>query len=867
MTKGPRRRSALLFSGLVLVTVFFLAAVWDFLIGDRVNSFLGIENPVESLGVKWELVVMSTLFAAIAMIVTALALGRLSRRRERAEEERFQSTFAQAAVGIALMAPDGHYLRVNPKLCEILGYSAEELGGLNYEQVTYPEDLEGDRRTLEDFLAGKLDTYSSDKRYIRKNGDMIWAHRTTTLIRTPSGEPAHFTTTIEDITEHRQILEELRDSEERYARAVSGTNDGVWDRDLKTGKTYFSPRWAEMLGYTPEELDPVFDTFTNLIHPDDKERMLAAVDAHMKRDALYDVEFRLRRKDGEYCWVRARGRAVRDEDGKPVLMAGSTTDISERKRGEEELRKSEASLANAQRIGRFGNWDWNLITGEVYRSAGIYRIFGTTPEEFPASFEGYLDMVHPEDRETVAATFQGTFDVKTTHSFDYRVMRPDGDIRIVHEDGEVKFNGAGEPEYISGTVRDITESRRAEELLRESEAKLRQAQKMEAVGQLTGGVAHDFNNLLAIILGNLEIARERMTAGDETGKFLDTATRAARRGADLVRRLLAFSRRQSLKNEVLDINERVMGMVDLIGRSLGETIDIRTDLAANLWPAFVDSGEFESLLLNLALNGRDAMPRGGGIGIVTGNAEIEDTGENEGEELEPGRYVRLVVTDTGSGMSGEVLDQAFEPFFTTKEFGGGSGLGLSMAHGFVKQSGGKITIDSEVGVGTRVEVYLPCPPTGFKQLETTDPETARKSAGGEMILVVEDDADVRQLTVAVLASLGYGTVEAAHGRAALEVLDRTPDIVLVFTDIVLPGGMSGAELAQKIRTDRDDDVKILLTSGYPRDEIQRHGKLDDLELIRKPYRKPELARKLNDLLRQGGGAEAGVPEPRGRTSA
>ena len=400
-------------------------------------------------------------------------------------------------------------------------------------------------------------------------------------------------------------------------------------------------------------------------------------------------------------------------------------------------------------------------------------------------------------------------------------------------------------------ARDITQRK-------QSEAQLRQAQKMQAIGQLTGGIAHDFNNLLAIIMGNLELLHEQLTAQPRLHQLTQQALKAVDRGANLSRRLLAFARRQPLLAQPTDLNQRVLGMLDLLRRTLGATIQIDTILAADLEQTLIDPDQFENALLNLVINARNAMPQGGRLTLETANVRL-DAGYAAHEEVQPGSYVMLAVSDTGTGMTPEVLERVFEPFFTTKETGKGSGLGLSMVYGLVKQSGGHITIYSEPGQGTTVRLYLP--PTSSAATPAAEPPPVADSAiqgQGETILVVEDDADVRLFAVNALHGMGYEVQQAGDAETAIRLLETMPRIALLFTDIVLPGEMDGVRLAAEAQR-RYPGLRVLFTSGYTEHALIGSGQIaEGVDVLAKPYRKVELGKKLRMLL---GGAKSGMDDP------
>jgi signal transduction histidine kinase len=400
-------------------------------------------------------------------------------------------------------------------------------------------------------------------------------------------------------------------------------------------------------------------------------------------------------------------------------------------------------------------------------------------------------------------------------------------------------------------------------LRQEAESTLFQAQKMEAVGQLTGGIAHDFNNLLTIILGNLDTVRRYVADLAKTGtgaelrakltQPIDSAVQGAKSAAQLTQRLLAFSRRQALEPARIDANRLVSGMLDMLKRSLGAEISIETVLGAGVWPTFADPHQLENALLNLALNAKDAMPEGGCLTIETANTYLDQGYVRRFGDVDAGQYVVLCVTDTGTGIPKEILDRVFEPFFTTKGAGHGSGLGLAMVHGFVKQSGGHMRIYSEEGQGTTVKIYLPrlttaeevkAAPAG----KSADISPVPRARADETVLVVEDNEGVRDYAKEVLQELGYNVLEAGDANQALEVLARARRVDLLFTDVVLPGGTNGRELANQARS-AHPTLPVLYTTGYTRNAIVHQGRLDaDVELLNKPYTQQDLARKVRDLL-------------------
>ena len=454
---------------------------------------------------------------------------------------------------------------------------------------------------------------------------------------------------------------------------------------------------------------------------------------------------------------------------------------------------------------------------------------------------------HPDDRERTRAEVARLAAGGLTLAFENRFRHKDGSYRTL------SWTAAPEGGLLYCAARDVTAERDRQAELEQTQEALRQAQKMETVGQLTGGVAHDFNNLLQIITGNLELLQRNLpTEPPKLKRAADNAMTGAKRAVTLTQRLLAFSRRQPLAPKPIDANALVSGMSDLLHRTLGEPVELRTVLEPGLWRTDADPNQLENAILNLAVNARDAMVEGGKLTIETANTHLDRSYAAHNTDVDPGQYVSISVSDTGIGMSADTVGRVFEPFFTTKDVGKGTGLGLSMVYGFVKQSGGHVKVYSEPGQGTTVRIYLPRldDETGIQD----DPEHPRVVAEGprtETILAVEDDDDVRMYSVETLRELGYRVLEAHDAASALRLLERQDGRVdLLFSDVVLPGGVNGEQLARQARVLRPD-LKVLFTTGYARNAIVHHGRLDaGVELITKPFTYAELATRIREVLDQ-----------------
>jgi PAS domain S-box-containing protein len=656
-----------------------------------------------------------------------------------------------------------------------------------------------------------------------------------------------------DITERKMVEQALSKSEERFRLVVESVANAIVmvgpvgriEMVNIQAERIFGYSRTELLGRPVEILLP---ERYRLHHPGLRQAFFADPQA---RPMGAGRELYARRKDGSEFAVEIGLSPIETDDGKMVLAA--IVDITERKHAEQNLfdaqhrtketlaalRKSEELLKHAQHLAHMGSDIRNLRTGETEWSDETFRIFGVSRETYIPSAESFLQLVHPDDRALVLATREQIGRGICPEPFEYRVVRPDGVIRQIHRENELIRDAAGDLLYLTGTIHDVTERRR-------TEAQLRQAQKMEAIGNLTGGMAHDFNNLLGILVGNLDLVRARLEGDAELDEIVGEALEAAWRGADLTGRLLAFARRQPLRPAQIDLTTLINDTVRLLRRLLGADIEISLNLAADSWPVIADPAQLEASLANLATNARDAMPKGGRLIITTTNRHLDADYVASHADATEGDFAMIEVSDTGVGMSSEVLSQIFEPFFTTKEPGKGTGLGLSMVFGFLRQSGGHVNVYSEVGVGTTFRLYLPRAKEVSPPREVTDTAPVARGAG-ETVLVVEDNPAMRRIVLRQLRGLGYRALECDRAAAALDLLQRET-VDLLFTDIVMPGGLDGVELA-RLALERWPAVKVVLTSGFPEARIDGDGVLlGGLRLLSKPYGRDELAAVLRAAL-------------------
>jgi len=627
-----------------------------------------------------------------------------------------------------------------------------------------------------------------------------------------------------------------------WLRAVVDTAvDGVILIDARGGVLMFNPACEKLFGYAADE---VIGRNVKMLMPSSHR------DAHDGYLQNYHVsgerkiigigrEVVGRRKDGSTFLMHLSVGESKQVAGDSIF-AGIIHDLTERERVERELRESAARLRAVVDtavdgvilidsdgiILKFNPACERLFKYEADEVLGR-NVRVLMPEPYRSEHDGYLrNFIATGDKKIIGIGREvlGRRKDGTTFPMDLSV-------------GEAKQDGSS---IFVGMIHDLSDRKR-------TEAQLMQAQKMEAVGQLSGGIAHDFNNLLTVIVGNAEFLAEQLVGRGDLKRLADDICSAGERGAELTQRLLAFSRKQLLRPVETQCDKLVESMHKLLRRTLREDIEIATQADPTLRPAFADPAQLESALLNLALNAQDAMASGGRLTISAANASLDTGDHNLHPDVGPGEYVVIAVTDTGSGMPKRVLEHAFEPFFTTKEVGKGSGLGLSMVYGFVKQSNGHVTIYSEPGLGTTVRIYLPAMLTKSQGVPLAVEKEVPQS-GSEIVLVVEDDPFVRSYAVMSLESLGYKVISAVDGKEALQTLAATPHVDLLFTDVVMPGGVNGWELAGLARKERPA-LHVLLTSGYALETLAANGHVRQGALIlEKPYRKAELARLVREAL-------------------
>ena len=780
-----------------------------------VDSFTGTAPLQVPIGASGEVGVLARSFERMARQV------RDATATLRKETEERRHLFETSLDLILIMDRRGHFIQVSPSSAAILGCQPEEMIGVSAAAFLFPEDLETTRNEMRLARQGRH-MRNFQCRYRRKDGSaatLAWSG-----VWSEAKQEYFFIG--RDMTEQKL-------AEEKFRLVVEASPSGIIMVDTTGAVVLVNAETERMFGYGREELigRPI-ETLVPLelrsCHAN--RRMEFAMRPERRRMGAGGDLFAVR-KDGSEFPVEIALNPIHTREG--LLVLSAIADITDRKRAEQAVLESEAMArgivetaldAFVQMDERGVILEWNSQAGAMF-GWSRREAFGRTLADL------IVPEVHTERHKEGLARFLSTGESAILgRRFEIEAQRRDG--RQIKVEVSVTALRRDSGYVFNAFIRDLTDKIAAE-------AQVRQAQKMEAVGQLTGGIAHDFNNILTVITGTIEVLADAVAGKPEAAAIAKMIDEAAERGAELTRRLLAFARKQPLQPHKINVNSLIVDTAKLLRPTLGGHIEIETMLEDGVWPSLVDPNQLSTTLLNLALNARDAMPGGGKLTFETGNVFLDENYAKAHSDVQPGPYVMVAVSDTGTGIPAAIRERVFEPFFTTKGIGKGTGLGLSMVYGFVKQSGGHIMIYSEEGHGTTVKIYLP----RARDLdEAPDLVPAAAIEGGqETVLLVEDDPLVRSFVTTQLKSLGYTTLAAASAAEALSLIDREATVDLLFTDVIMAGGMNGRQLADEALK-RRPSLKVLFTSGYTESAIVHHGRLDPgILLLAKPYRKSDLA--------------------------
>jgi PAS domain S-box-containing protein len=632
--------------------------------------------------------------------------------------------------------------------------------------------------------------------------------------------------------------EELRQSEERYreqAALLDIAHEAIMVKDLDGRIVYWNKGAERTYGYGADE---VLGRKVSEFLYNDSVGFQRARSAVLARGDWNGEEIR-HTKDGHDIVVEAGCTLVRDEQGRPKSILAISTDITERKQTVESTKAAEERMRFALQSAHVGIWDMDCRTGMVRWSEIIEAQYGVAPGTFHGTFDGFIDCIHVEDRACVRETMEKAMRSGSDFLIRNRSIWPDESVRWLSGAGRFLLDDHGTPVRGVGISQDVTEQHALQ-------AQFLQAQKMDAVGRLAGGVAHDFNNVLTVILGFCELLLADGDSNDRRQADIGEIHKAGLRAAGLTRQLLAFSRKQVIEPTTLDLNVVIAEMQVMLGRLIGEDVKVLLGLRPTLSTVLADRGHVEQIVMNLAVNARDAMPKGGTLTIETDNIDLDEQYTTTHLGVKTGPYVVLTMSDTGAGMSPAVQARLFEPFFTTKDIGKGSGLGLATVHGIVERSGGAINVYSEVGRGTSFKVYFPRADAA-KNVPAAPPSMAESSGGTATVLVVEDADGLRALVVRMLQVQGYTVLAAASAEGALRLFDENPSIDVLLTDVVMPGG-SGPDLTAEL-TKRRPTLKVVYMSGYTDDAMVLHGVLEPgITFLHKPFTAAKLGRTIREAL-------------------
>ena len=633
-------------------------------------------------------------------------------------------------------------------------------------------------------------------------------------------------------------MESLRGSEERLRLAVEAAQIGLWEWDMLSNRVSWDAKKYDVFGMAYGSFAGTREAFFDVVHPDDRQSLAVAITRAVEDGAPYHNEFRIVTPAGESRWIANLGQVYRDDAGRPLRMIGVVYDITDRKLVERALSDSEAKFRSI--VETTSEWIWAIDRDAriTYSSPAIEGILGYRPEELVGV--SLRSLIHEDDLASAEETLSAAMAAKRRWAgFVVRCRHKDGAYRYLECHGVPILDAAGNVVGFRGSDRDVTERRRAEEALRD-------AHRMDGIGQLAGGFAHHFNNLLTVIAGHVDMALE-VPGADAAAPDLRAIREAAQRGALLTRQLLTFAGRHISAPKIVSVNDLMVEMSTTVRRAIGEDITLVTKLSSGLWNVIADPAHLDLVVLNLAMNARDAMPHGGTLTIATANVAADDDDAPTGAEVIAGEYVMIAVSDTGSGMTEEIAQHIFEPFFTTKERGSAStGIGLSICYGVVAEHGGHIRVHTALNEGTTLRIYLP---RLASPEPTVNPVGSTPAAVGERmtVLVVDDEPGVRELAARILRARGYSVLEASGGAEAVLVARAWPGrIDLLVTDMVMPA-MSGWELAKRLHDERPG-LETLYISGYPEHVMLQHGDETPINFLQKPFAAGALVQHVRKLL-------------------
>jgi len=778
-------------------------------------------------------------------------LSEIERERDELREKlektkmRFRKLYEGSRDGYAFVDMSGCIVESNSAFQEMLGYTGEQLKHKTYENITLKKWHKIEKRILEEqvFTRGYSDIY--EKEYRRKDGKRIPVE-IRTYLALEGNNPIGMWAFVRDISERKKVERSLAESEERYRNLIELAPDCIFVSDLKGKILAVNTAIQSLTGFVKEEIEGKHFTKLPTVHFSDIPSFVKIFKAIIEGKPVKNVSFKFKRKDGTSRWGEADIGLIKVES-KTVGVQAVIKDITERKEIEEALQESKEKYRCVVE---------NAKEAIVVAQDGILKFVNPRTLEITGYSESellslsFIEFIHPDDRSMVLENYKKRLQgEKVPEVYSFRMVTKEGKTRWL-QISAVLISWDNRPASLN-FLTDITEIKSAEEELKDKERQLLQVQKMEAIGRLAGGVAHDFNNLLTAIIGYTDILLLHPKLEQELKKYVEQIKNSSDRASSLIQQLLAFSRRQMMQAKTFDLNKLVANIDKMLRRLIGEDIELFTVFEKDLGLIKADPGQIEQVIMNLAVNARDAMPTGGKLIIETKNIKLDQAYFENRVNGQPELYIMLCVTDTGIGMDEETKRHIFEPFFTTKEVGRGTGLGLSTVYGIVKQSGGYIWVYSEPDKGTTFKCYFPRVDDAILEQESKQ-EKSLMQGGRETILLVEDEFIVRNLISNILKHYGYTVIESENGEKALEVRAQCSEqpVDMLITDVVMPG-ISGRVLADRLQSVYPE-MKVLYISGYTDDAIVRHGVLDHgIPFLQKPFAPKDLAKKVREILDNG----------------
>jgi two-component system cell cycle sensor histidine kinase/response regulator CckA len=753
-------------------------------------------------------------------------------------EQELSEFFENASVAIHWVGADGLIQRANQAELDLLGYRRDEYLGRNIA------DFHTDPQVIDDILRrlAQGEVLHDYPARLRCKDGSIKDVLIDSSVYFQDGEFVHTRCFTRDVTAHR-IAEQAR---ERLAAIVASSSDAIVGKTLQGVVTSWNAAAESIFGYSADEMvgTSIFRLIPAELH--ESERVLLEQIRQGHPVAFSETE-RVR-KDGRRIHIALSVSPIRDAQGRVTGASSIKRDVTELKQAQAALAQTQERLQLALQAARMGTWHWDLSSGMLTGDDGLSQLYGLDPQDSALRRDQLMDRIHGDDRASVEKAVQHVLQGGAGLNCDFRIVLPNGAVRWLADRGRAVRHPDGTLSYMTGVCFDITDRKVTEE-------RLQQAQRMDSVGQLAGGIAHEANNMMSVVLGCADYVLQRSDLADAVRQDVDQIWRAAKRTAGITQQLLAFSRRQMLQPQILDLNTTVRELEPIVSRALGEGRGVRMHLSPTLGHVRADPGQLEQVLINLTLNARDAMDEGGRLTIETMNVVLDGAyaAAKPVEMLEPGEYAALVVTDTGHGMDQATLARIFEPFFTTKPVGQGTGLGLSTVYGIVKQTGGFIWAYSEPGLGTTFKLYFPL--VSQTSHATIPPTPALGGRPDEVVLIAEDEPMVRDIMARTLRDCGYSVLEAANGQEAMRLLQtETRRVSLIVADVVMPD-MGGREMAARV-AERWPDLPVLFTSGYTGLDVVRRGLLEEgREFLQKPLAPEALTRKVREMV------DARVPIP------